>query len=342
MAVTMKDVALEAGVSIKTVSNALNDYPFMRPETRRRILDIAARLAYAPNQSARSLRSGRRGVIGLAVPDLRNAYFAELADAVMEAADRRALTVVIRLTQGERERELEVLHGGLSASYDGLLLNALALGDEDAAQLTGRIPTVLLGDRVARPPVDHVTMPNVEAARAITEHLILQGRRRIAVVGAHELEIIGSAGLRLEGYRQAHAAAGLEVDERLIGHALRWHRSDGAVTMDAVLDRGTRFDAVFGLNDMLALGAMRALQNRGLRVPEDVIVVGFDDLEESRYSLPPLTTVDPGVAEIAEKAVAVLVARIAGDRSAPVRVQSEFQLALRGSSAAADPAGSPR
>lgn len=332
MAVTMKDVAREAGVSIKTVSNAINDYPFMKPETRQRVLDAAARLDYVPNQLARSLRSGRSGVISLALPDLRNAYFAELADAVMEAAHRRGLTVVIRLTEGVRERELEVLHDQLSSTYDGLLLNALALSDEDEVLLAGRVPTVLLGDHVANPPTDHVTMQNVDAAKAMTQHLLELGRRHIAIVGAHEGEIVGSAGLRLEGYRRAHIEAGLEVREELIGYVERWHRSDGAVTMQTVLDRGVTVDAVFGLNDMLALGALRTLQNRGYRVPDDVAVVGFDNLEESRYSLPPLTTVDPGIAEIAESALSILEARMAGETSPHRRLNSGFAIRVRESS----------
>ncbi|MFT4259094.1 LacI family DNA-binding transcriptional regulator [Microbacterium sp.] len=336
MAVTMKDVAKAANVSAKTVSNALNGYPFMKPDTRQRVLDAVERLAYVPNQSARSLRSGRSRVIGLALPDLRNAYFAELADAVTVAAERRGLTVAISLTKGERQRELDVLHGQHSATYDGLLLNALALCDEDGPLLAGRVPTVLLGDHVLNPPTDHVTMPNVEAARAMTHHLLSQGRRRIAVIGAHEDEVVGSAGLRLEGYRQAHREAGVDIDERLIGYVKRWHRSDGTATMDALLDSGVLIDAVFGLNDMLALGAMRSLQRRGFTIPEDVAVVGFDNLEESRYSLPALTAVDPGVVEIAETALSILERRIVGDDCAPHHVQSAFELAVRESSVNAD------
>jgi len=327
----MKDVAREAGVSIKTVSNVFNDYPFMRPETRQRVLVAAERLSYVMNQSARSLRSGRSGVIGLAIPELRNAYFAELADAVMEAADRRGWTVVIRLTAGERQREVDVLHGSAATTYDGLLLNALALSDGDAELLGGQVPTVLLGDHVAQAPIDHVTMPNIAAARAVTAHLLEQGRQRIAVIGAHEGEVVGSAGLRLQGYRDAHQAAGLAVDEGLIGYVQRWHRSDGAITMQTVLDRGAPIDAVFGLNDMLALGAMRTLQDNGFVVPRDVAVAGFDNLEESRYSLPTLTTVDPGVAEIAERSLMILENRLAGNTDPVGQVQSAFSLAVRGS-----------
>ena len=155
---------------------------------------------------------------------------------------------------------------------------------------------MVLGERIFDGPADHVTMQNVEAARAATEFLLRAGRRRIAIIGAHEGEVIGSAGLRLRGYREALDAAGVPYDESIIGYTTLWHRANGARCMRELLDRGADFDAVFGLNDTLALGAMRALQESGRRVPEDVAVVGFDDLDEARYSIPSLTTVDPGQA----------------------------------------------
>ena len=203
MAATLHDVAHLAGVSIKTVSNVINDYPHIRPSTREKVEAAIAQLGYQPNLTARSLRSGRTGVIGLALPELSLSYFAELADSVMAAAERRGVTVLIEQTGGDRARELEVLTSSRRQLTDGLLFSALGLGQDDARLLEVPYPVVLLGERIFDGPTDHVTMRNVEAARAATEFLLERGHRRIAVVGAHEGEVIGSAGLRLSGYRQA-------------------------------------------------------------------------------------------------------------------------------------------
>jgi len=338
MAATLHDVAHLAGVSIKTVSNVINDYPHIRPATREKVEAAIAQLGYQPNLTARSLRSGRTGVIGLALPELSLSYFAELADSVMVAAERRGVTVLIEQTGGDRARELEVLTSSRRQLTDGLLFSALGLGQDDARLLEVPYPVVLLGERIFDGPTDHVTMRNIEAARAATEFLLERGHRRIAIVGAHEGEVIGSAGLRLTGYRQALEAAGVGFDPELIGYTDLWHRANGATSMRALLASGVRFDAVFAFNDTLALGAMRVLQEAGIRVPDDVAVVGFDNLDEAQYSLPSLTTVDPGREEIAETAVRVLLERIdERDPAQPPReLFAEFSIVERESTRVAD------
>jgi len=331
MAATLHDVANLAGVSIKTVSNVINDYPYIRPATREKVEAAIAQLGYQPNLTARSLRSGRTGVIGLALPELSLSYFAELADSVIRAAELRGVTVLIEQTGGDRERELDVLTSPRRQLTDGLLFSALGLGQDDARLLEVPYPVVLLGERIFDGPTDHVTMRNVEAARAATEFLLERGHRRIAVVGAHEGEVIGSAGLRLAGYREALEAAGVEFDPALIGYTDLWHRSNGARSMRELLASGVQFDAVFALNDTLALGAMRVLQEAGIRVPDGVAVIGFDNLDEAQYSLPSLTTVDPGREEIAETAVRILLERIADKtaQQAPRELFADFSIVER-------------
>lgn len=335
MAVTLHDVARAAGVSIKTVSNVINDYPYIREETRARVLAAIAELGYQPNLSARGLRSGRTGAISLIIPDLKNAYFAELADAVMRAAAEHGLAVMIEQSGGIRERELEVLTGPRMRMVDGILFSVLALGQEDAALVDIPTPLVLLGERIFNGPADHVTMQNVAASRAATELMIAHGHRRIVAFGAHESEVIGSAGLRLEGYRQAIAAAGMSYEDELVVDVGNWHRADGAEAMRAALASGLQFDAVVAFNDSIALGAVRVLQENGVRVPEDVAVIGFDDIDETRYSLPSLSTVDPGREEIAQTAVRLLMERIADPgRTAPRQeIEVPFRLVERESTA---------
>ena len=270
MAATLHDVARLAGVSIKTVSNVINDYPHIRPTTRAKVEEAIAELGYTPNLTARNLRSGRTGAIALAVPDLALSYFAELAAEVIAEAERAGVVVLIEQTGGDRDRELELLSSPRLKLTDGLIFSALGMGQDDVDSLSVPYPLVLLGERIFDGPVDHVTMQNVEAARAATEYLLASGRRRIAVVGAHQGEVIGSAGLRLRGYREALEAAGIPYDEGIVAFTTLWHRSNGARAMHELLDRGAQFDAVFGLNDTLALGAMRTMQEAGIHVPDDV------------------------------------------------------------------------
>ena len=335
MAITLHDVARMAGVSIKTVSNVINDYPHIRPTTRTKVEAAISELGYQPNLSARSLRSGRSGVISLLIPDLRNAYFAELADAVMRAAQARGLSVIIEQMPGGKKEELEILRGPRMQLVDGILYSVLALGEEDAHELDSRMPMVLLGDRIFHGPKDHVTMQNTAGAKAATEHLLSLGRRRIAALGSHPGEVVGSAGLRLDGYRQALDEAGVAYEPAIVIPAVNWHRKDGAAAMRRFLDQGVPFDGLVAFNDSMALGAMRVMQEAGLRIPDDVSVIGFDDIDETRYSIPSLSTIDPSKDEIAETAVDLLLERIENpDSDVPARdLATMFRVVQRESSA---------
>ncbi|WP_407318793.1 LacI family DNA-binding transcriptional regulator [Isoptericola halotolerans] len=328
MAVTMHDVAHRAGVSIKTVSNVVNDYPHVRAETRRRVQDAIDSLGYRLNTTARNLRQGRTGMIGLALPELSLPYFAELADSVMRAAEERGVVVLLEQTGAQRERELQALDSAQRRLTDGLLFSPLALEPEETERLEVDYPMVLLGERMFG-PVDHVTMANVEASRAATLHLVERGCRRIAVIGAHPGETMGSARLRFDGYRQALAEAGLPFDPELVADAGLWHRSTGAAAMTRLLDAGTAFDGVFGMNDALALGALHVLHSRGVSVPQDVAVMGFDDIDDARYSEPLLSSVAPGREQIARTAVDMLLERIEGSTVEPRRVVASFEIVAR-------------
>lgn len=308
---TLRDVAALAGVSVKTVSNVVNGYAFVRADTRDRVNAAIDQLGYQPNLAARNLRAGRTGVIGLAVPELKFSYFAELADAVLEAARRRGYVVLIEQTGGDRVTELELLRGSRVTMMDGLLFSPLGLSHDDVDVLKVDYPLVLLGERIFNGPTDHVTMENVEGAATAVRHLLSTGRRRVAVLGAHEGEEVGSAALRLQGYRAALAEAGVDFDPSLVVYRQGWHRTDGAEAMRELLPRRERFDAVFALNDELALGALRTLFHAGVQVPEEVAVVGFDNVTESQFAMPSLTTIDPNRVQIADTAVDALLERIA-------------------------------
>jgi DNA-binding LacI/PurR family transcriptional regulator len=308
----MRDVARLAGVSVKTVSNVVNDFPHVSVATRTRVLAAITELGYQMNFSARNLSRGRTGMIALAVPELRLPYFAELTDQVIGAAEERGYTVLVEQTGGAHERELEVLSSDRRRMTDGLIFSPLGLRPGDAPRLEVGYPLVLLGERALHGDVHHVAMANVAGARSVTEHLLARGRRRIALIGSYDERGAGAGSLRTQGFLDVLADAGLRHDPARTGTALEWTRATGAEAMRRVLDAGTEVDAVFGLNDVLALGAMRVLFERGLRVPDDVAVAGFDDIEDGRYARPSLTTVRPGRAEIATTAVDLLMDRLSG------------------------------
>lgn len=326
----LKDVAERAGVSVKTVSNVVNGYPHISAPTRERVTAALRELDYQPNLSARGLRSGRSGVIALALPELNAAYFAEIAQHVVRAADERGWTVLVDATDGERERERVVASGIRPHLIDGLIFTPLSLTASDLSRRAGDTPLVLLGERLPSTAGDHVAIDNVAAAREATAHLISTGRRRIAAIGAQRSQSGASARLRLKGYCQALEEAGMERREELVVPAAAWHRSDGAAAALALAALPEPPDAVFCFNDLLALGALRALREAGLKVPQDVAVVGFDDIEESRYSTPTLTTIAPDKAEIARTAVDLLARRLSGEADrASTRATPGYRLEVR-------------
>lgn len=330
MAVTMNDVARVAGVSLKTVSNVINNYEFIRPATKQRVLDAIDELGYEANLTARSLRSGKTSMIGLVLADLSIPYYAELASDIMKAAWARGYRVLVEQSGNGPGHEKAALQGQFRTLTDGLLFIPLTLDAEQIMEAAGKKPLVLLGEYVQDPRLDMVLIQNHRAAAAVTAHLLAGGRRRIAVLGAHDGDTTGSNGLRLEGYKAALADAGVAYDPALVIDC-DWRRDGGAEGTARLLDSGVEFDAVFGLNDALALGALHELLIRGRKVPEEIAVAGFDDIDEAKFASPSLTTVAPGRAEIAERAVELLINRIE-NKDAPLHVQqpeAAFELRIR-------------
>ncbi len=273
-------------------------------------------------------------MIALAVPDLDIAYFAELAKHVMAEAERQGSTTLLLETGGRREKELAAVQGFDAQFTDGVILSPLALLPRDLEGRDTRLPLVLLGECNLPGSADHVAIDNVAAAREATAHLLARGRRRIAVVGGDLRGTHNTGRLRTVGHRQALTEAGLAVSEELIlpVPAFRW--ADGAAAARTLMRLPEPPDALLCLNDHLALGAVRALHEDGWSVPGDVDVVGFDDIEATRYSIPTLTTVAPDKPGIARRAVELLRARIeaAGPGGPAVDETAGHRLIVRESS----------
>lgn len=329
MAVNQGDVALRAGVARKTVSNVINGYPHVRDEVRQRVLVAIDELGYQPNRAAQNLRTGRSGVIGLAVPELDVSYFAELTRLAVEESEKRGLTVLVIQTLGDRAREQAALNGFGRQLIDGLICSPIASSSEDLRTRSERFPVVLLGEQISGS--NHVGIDNVAAARVATEHLLSLPRRRIAFLGAGASADSHMADLRLGGYREALSSAGIAYDEQLVGKVSGYHRHDGSEATRRLLEEtgGQLPDALFCANDLLAQGAMRALHEKGLTIPGDVAVVGFDDIDEAEYSIPSLTTISPDKAQIAQTAVSLLMTLMRGSGEVVHDTVTDFMLRVR-------------
>lgn len=327
---TLRDVARRAGVSIRTVSNVVNASVPVSEELRTRVEAAVKELDYRPNLVARNLRRGRTGMLALVVPELDVPYFAELAREVITAAREHGYVVMLDQTDGDGERERELLgRESRTTMFDGLLLSPLTISADELRSRTNRVPLVLLGEHIFNGNFHHVAIDNVAAAREATEHLASLGRRRIAAIGDQPYSTGETAQLRTIGYRQALQRAGLTVDESLIVPTPRFHRHLGAQAMEELLARPEPPDAVFCYNDLLAIGAMHALARAGVRVPEDIAVIGIDGIQEGEYSSPTLTTIAPDKTQIARSAVSTLLAIIEDTAPPPADSKAPYRLVIR-------------
>ncbi|MFF7792878.1 substrate-binding domain-containing protein [Streptomyces sp. NPDC007991] len=318
--VTLRDVAALAGVSSRTVSNVVNGYAPVSEDTRARVQRAVDELGYRPNVLARNLASGRSGQIAVVVPYLDTPYFAELLQGIIRAARVRGYNVLIDQTDGDAEHEKMFLsRGSQQLLFDGVIFSPLGLAQSDLSERDASLPLVVLGERVSDGSFDHIGIDDVTASREATEHLLGLGRRRVAAIGDQPYRTGEAAQLRTRGYRLAHERAGVAVREEYVISTPRFNRSDGATAMAHLLSLEEPPDAVFCYSDLVALGALHTLASRGLRVPEDIAIVGYDDIEDARYSNPPVTTVSPDKAMIAETAVERLLKRIGSSTPVPGR-----------------------
>ncbi|MEU9832748.1 LacI family DNA-binding transcriptional regulator [Streptosporangium sp. NPDC048047] len=327
--VTMEDVARLAGVSKMTVSNVVNDREGVSDLVRRRVLEAIRQSGYRLNVSARSLRSGRTGVIGLAVPEVEVPYFGHLAGLVIDAAGRRGYHVAIERTGAAEAGEAGALTRSRVLQFDALILSAVALDGLDERLTGAGFPVVMLGERDFGGRFDHVAMPNEEGMKAATVHLADRGCRRIGIVSGVPREGVNVVTRRYRGYLDGLAERGLSADPPLLFPLDGMTMEAGRDAAHRMVDSGLDVDGVVAVTDTVALGVLRGLADRGLRVPGDVRLIGFDDVPESRFLVPSLSSVAPDHRWMAEKAVELAVQRVRG----PLRPAGEhvapFELVVR-------------
>ena len=316
---------------MRTVSNVVSGYTHVSDRMRKRVLKAIDELDYRPNPVARTLRTGRTGMLALVVPEIDVPYFSALARDVINAASELGYRVMIDQTGHDHERERELLTGSdRRMLFDGILFSPLVTKAELAEMSTPtRMPLVLLGEHEFDGRYDHVAIDNVRAAHDAVGHLLASGRTRIAAIGAQPLEEYATPQQRTEGYVNALREAGIEPDGRYVRPAAHYSRADGYTATSELLALHPRPDAIFCFSDLLAMGAMRAVFDAGLSVPGDVAIIGIDDIEEGRYSRPSLSTVSLDTAFIAKQAIARVTSRIEDPDVQPVQIVAPHELRTR-------------
>lgn len=310
--VRLVDVAERAGVSIKTVSNVVHDHPYVRAELRARVQAAIDELGYRPNLSARRLVTGRTGTILVAVTSIDVPYFGDLCQRLDRAVRSQGMQIVIEQTYAARESEAAVLDQRERGLVDGVIFHSVSLSAEELAAHRSGLPVVLLGEAPAPAGVDHVMIDNVAAAAEATTSLLRSGRRRIAFLGHERRGLSHTTGQRLTGYKQAMKAAGMSLDRKLYLRVDNYSPEAGRRSVRDAVDRGIGFDAIMCRDDLLALGALHALADLGRSVPEEVAVVGWDDLAIAAHLTPPLSSIAPDKDALAGQATRLLLERLNG------------------------------
>ena len=335
---TMKDVARAAGVSVATVSHVINSTRFVSAELAARVNAAMTDLGYTPDGTARSLRVRRTNTIGLVVPDNSNPFFAELARLIEEDGFRAGYTTILGNSTEQPARERQYVETLLSKRVDGLILAPTRHDNGGLQRLVraARIPIVFVDRDVDVPGVDKVLYDTESGGYAAGRHLLDLGHERIAcIAGPSELSSVRA---RVTGLRRALEEAGKELRAHwLVESDLQYAGGRDATAQLLAADEG--FTAIFAANDLMAVGAIRELTARGIRVPEDVSVVGFDDAPLAVMVSPTLTTVRQPLHEMAATAVSLLLARLQ-DRDRPLaRRVIPTELLVRESTTAAPERG---
>jgi DNA-binding LacI/PurR family transcriptional regulator len=297
---------------MKTVSNVVHNYPHVSPEMKAKVQAAVEELGYRPNLTARTLATGRTGMIALAMPEIDHPYFSELSRFISEEAADRGYRVLIEQTANDAGAERAVLNDREAGLVDGIIFQPSRLDTLEITRLQRDNPLVLLGEAAIPVTADHVMIDNVVAARDAVSHLIALGRKRIVFLAVVDGDNLGATNRRLEGYQQALLEAGLTPDPALVLTSKDFSPEEASDSLQQAIEVGLEFDAVVCRDDRLAMGALRALHNSKIDIPNQVAVVGWDDTELSEYSFPTLTTVSPDKAELARVAVDLLMDRIEG------------------------------
>lgn len=320
-------VAERAGVSVNTASRAINNKSDINEETKKKVLKIAQELGYVRNATAVALRTRKTRTIGVVIADNRNPFYAEVLNGMEEAAREKNYHIILANTQRDYKKEEEAINLLLAKRVDGLLITPVQDRDDDIKNLiNANIPFVVVGRDFENIEVDAVYNDEVKGGFLATEYLIKKGHKRIALINGflHKSPAKG----RLEGYKKALNKYRISLDESLISVG-DINIEDGYERTKQMLEKDLNFTAIFVYNDMMAFGAMQAIKKKGLRIPEDIGLVGYDDIPFSSLISPSLTTIRLKKQDLGSESVELLLSRINDRRKKPKKVILDVELIVR-------------
>ena len=325
----IKDVAKKAGVSISTVSRVINQSKPVRPKTRERVLEAIEELGYRPNAIARSLKVKHTQSIGIMVPDIANQFYPEVVRGIEDVANMYEYTIFLCNTDLDDDKELKYFSEMEEKQVDGLIFMGNILTDPLSREMKNAdMPVVLIGSD--HPDLPSVTIDNILAAKKAVEYLLHKGHRRIAVItGKMKDPMMGRA--RLKGYREALENAGIPwKSEWVVEGGYRFNSGYEGAKRLLILDE--RPTAIFVASDEMAIGAMRAILEKGLQIPDDIAVIGFDNVDMSGKVYPSLTTMGQPMYEMGAIGMRLLTKYLQGEEVQEDKVVMNFELVERESS----------
>ncbi len=328
---TMADVAREARVSVATVSRLLNKQGPVRPDTAERVYEAIRKLSYEPNILARNLRKNESRVILILAPNVTNPYYAHILSGIGDAAAELGYSALICTTADDMDREREALEMLKKRRADGAILMASDIGCDWLLEYANRYPLVQCCEYDPQVDIPHVSIDNYLAAQQTMEYLLNHGHRRIAIISSENDYI--STCMRLKGYKDTLERYGIPAREDYILNASRdYSFKSGKMKARQLLGVTPRPTALFCISDTLALGAITAAKEMGYRVPEDVTVIGFDDVEHTTMFHPYITTVAQPCYDMGKQSMQLLYAQMTQGKDIPRQLILEHQLIVRESS----------
>lgn len=325
---TLADVARAAGVSLMTVSRVINNKPGVSEKVRQEILELAAEMDYQPSKIARGLATRQMNTMGLVVPCISNPFYAQIAQGVEDTAFENGYNVFLINTHADLDREQTALDSLGAQQISGAILCSFIGPDTKVLKSIDRFPAVIFVNRELKKRLPNVVLINVNDLRAAQEavqHLLEQGRRRIAFIGAPKSSLSGQR--RLEGYLAALKNKRDTFDPSLIVHVMP-DTSTGKEAAKMLFTRHPDIDAILAFNDLVAIGAMQACQAIGKKIPDDVAIIGADDIPLASLVHPPLSTSRINLADLGQLATRTLLDKLAGNVS-PASYIIEPELVIR-------------
>lgn len=325
--ITLKMVAERAGVSVNTASRAINNKLDINEETKKRVLKVAQELGYVRNATAVALRTKKTGTIGVVIADNRNPFYAEVLNGIEEAAREKNYHIILVNTQRDYQKEEEAINLLLAKRVDGLLIAPVQDRDDDIRNLImANFPFVIVGRDFENIEMDAVYNDEIKGGFLVTEYLFTKGHKRIAFINGflHKSPAQG----RLEGYKKALKKYGIPLDDALVSVG-DIDVENGYERTKQMMKENIDFTAIFAYNDMMAFGAMQAIKEKGLRIPEDIGLAGYDDISFSSLMNPSLTTIRLKKQDLGIESVELLLSRINGSREKTKKIMLDVELQIR-------------